>query len=135
MVVVSDFPNIAETVSDTEIGQVGVGMYALVVAAIVLLVGAVFTIRMDAGSKIPSGVDKNEIALRAQQLTSTHGIKWKQAWNMAVDEAREGAIPEGMDTDAVSARASELTAKYGIDPEKARKMAIDEESQSQNDAD
>ncbi len=89
LIVISDYPGIAETVSDTALGQVGTGMYALVVSAVVLVVGSVFLFRTDTGKmKTPKDAD-DALTARTQELMESEGIKWKQAYRLAVAELSE----------------------------------------------
>ncbi len=68
-------------------------MYALIVAAVLLIVGTFFLIKTDDGStgttKVPKGTDKEAIGERTRQLMESEGIPWSQAWALAVKESRD----------------------------------------------
>ncbi len=90
LIVLIDFPSVTETVSDTALAQVGTGMYALIVAAGLLVVGTIFVFRTGTGAaKTPKGVDDDALNTRTQELMESEGIKWKQAYRSAVTELSE----------------------------------------------
>jgi hypothetical protein len=101
LVVVSDYPNISATVSESELGQVGTGMYALIVSAVLLVVGTVFVFTTDDGrgaAKVPAGADEEALSERTRQLMESEGLPWKKAWGRAVAELDSGdaeSAPDG----------------------------------------
>ncbi|MFV1990364.1 MAG: hypothetical protein ACC652_06450 [Acidimicrobiales bacterium] len=93
LVVWTDYPNITETVSDTGMGQVGTGMYALVVSVVALVVGTgtlvfqKFDDDADAATgsrKLPKGMDTDEVSRRTRELMEIGGLEWGVAWKRVV---------------------------------------------------
>jgi hypothetical protein len=87
-----DYPGLADMAAESPMTQVGTGMYLVIVSAVVMAVGTVFTFNID-GVSVPTPRSAEEEALseRTRELMESDGLRWKQAWKRAVTEATQNS--------------------------------------------